>query len=516
MKDNEFIKIRDEFSKKLEPKVIKSKIDDWNFYTNSTDENMKELEKSQEEISRLYRNEEIYNKLKALEKSGLENKHLAKQLKDLTQIFDEELNAVELKKALRDKENEIMGKYNKYVPMLEGKETTHAEISKILQNEKNINLRENSYKAAVKIGDVIANDLVELVIMRNDFAKNKGYKNFFEYQLKDVYNVDVNYLQSLLDEVYDNTKEVNKKIQSEYKKELADEYGIEVNDLKIYHYGLLLSNSPAKEINKSLKNKEQIVDISKKAFLDMGYDIDNMPIILDLFPRKNKNNHGFCFDIEAGKDARILANITNTAKSINTLCYELGHCVYHLGISKELPYLDQTAYPAVTEAVAMMMGDLQQREDILKGIVSDQTLAKFKEDLKKTEAAFISRSMMIIAFEKAMYENPNQNLKQIWHDLKVKFTGIDNNEELNNEWATIPHYISHPAYYQNYFRAELIKAQMYKHLHKKLGNITENKNTADYLNNNLFKYGTCIEENELIEKFTGETLSSKAFCEMLA
>ena len=32
----------------------------------------------------------------------------------------------------------------------------------------------------------------------------------------------------------------------------------------------------------------------------MGYDIDNMSITLDLFPRKNKNTHGFCFEIEAG------------------------------------------------------------------------------------------------------------------------------------------------------------------------------------------------------------------------
>ncbi len=515
MKDNEFIKIRNEFSEKLEPLVIKSKIDDWNYYINSTDENLKKLEKSQEDISGLYRNKDIFNKLKTIEKSGLEDKHLAKQLDNLTKTFDDELNAGDLKKALRGKENEIMGKYNKYVPMIDGKETTHAEISKIILNDKNIDLRKKAYNAVVKGGDLIAEDLVKFVKMRNEFAKTKGYNNFFEYQLKDVYDVDANYLQNLIDEVFDNARETNKKLQSEYKKELADEYGIREKDLRIYHYGLLPQNNPVKEINKSIKTKELVVDISKKAFLGMGYDIDNMPIILDLFPRKNKNNHGFCFDIEAGKDARILANLTNTAKCINTLCHELGHSVYHLGISQTLPYLDRTTYPAVTEAIAMMTGDLEQRENILKGIVADEALNRYKNDLKKTEAAFINRCMLIIAFEKSMYENPDQNLSEIWNSLKNKYTGIDGEEAPQNEWATIPHYISHPAYYQSYFRAELIKAQMYKQLHKELGNITENKNTADYLNNNLFKYGTCIEENDLIEKFTGEPLSSKAFCETL-
>lgn len=515
MRDNEFIKIRDEFSKELEPRQLKSGIDCWNFYINSTDENMKKYESSEEKVYELYRDKDTYKKLLELEKEGLNDKHLTKQLKDLTREFDEELNAGELKKALREKENEIAGKYNKYVPMIDGKETSKAEINKILQNEPDVDLRKKAYDAKVKGGDIIANDLIDFVKMRNEFAKTKGYNNFFEYQLKESYDVDADYLQNLLDEVYDNAKDVNRKLQLENKKELADEYGIGVDDLRAYHYGLLLDNDPAKEINKSLKDKEQIVDISKKAYSGMGYDVDNMPITLDLFPRKNKNTHGFCFDIEAGRDARILANLTNTTNSIDTLCHELGHCVYHIGISRDLPFLDQTSYPAMTEAVAMMMGDLQQRENILKDTVSEETLDKFKKDLKKSEAKFINRSMLIIDFEKSMYENPDQDLGKLWHDLKVKYTGANEKEEINNEWATIPHYLSHPAYYQNYFRANLIKAQMYKHLHNELGNITENKNTADYLNKNLFRFGTCMEENELIERFTGEPLSSKALCETL-
>ncbi|MBQ2591884.1 MAG: M2 family metallopeptidase [Candidatus Riflebacteria bacterium] len=515
MRDNEFIKIRDKFNEVLKPKAIKAEIDGWNFYTNSTDENREKLEKAQEDVFKLFRNEDIHNKLKDIEKSGLENKHLAKQLKKLIEAFGEESNSREYKRALHEKVNAILSKYSKYVPMLDNKEISHAELSKITQREKNIDLRIKAYEAKVKGGDLIAEDLVSLVKMRNEYAKFKGYNNFFEYILKDVYDVDSDYLQNLLDEVYNNAKEINTKFQNEYKKELADEYGIKANDLRAYHYGLLLDNNPAKAVNESLKTKELVVEISKKAFLGMGYDIDNMPIMLDLFPRKNKNTHGFCFDIDAGKDTRILANLTNTTESINALCHELGHSVYILGISSELSYSDQTAYPAVTEAVAMMMGDLEQKEDILKGIVADEALNKYKKDFKKSEASFITRNIFYIAFEKQMYENPDQNLQQLWHNLKVKYTGTNNNDKLNNEWATIPHFISHPGYMQNYFRAELIKAQMYKHLHKELGNITENKNTANYLNNNLFKYGTSLEENELIEKFTGEPLSSKAFCESL-
>ncbi|MCR5265552.1 MAG: M2 family metallopeptidase [Cyanobacteria bacterium RUI128] len=515
MREKEYLKLRDGFCKELEPKAHKAEIACWDFYINSTDENMTTYQTLQEEVFDMYKNEEMFDKLQSLSKDGLKNKHLNKQLKDLTRDFDEELNAGELKKALRNKENEIAAKYNSYVPKIDGKETSKAEISKLLQTEKNVDLRKKAYDARVEGGDLIADDMVEFVKLRNKFAQSKGYKNYFEYTLKEVYDVDADYLQGLLDEVYTNAKGVNTKLQAENKKELADEYGIKPEDLKAHHYGLLLENNPTKGINDALKDKEQVVDISKKAYRGMGYNVDKMPITLDLFPRKNKNTHGFCFEIKAGEDSRILANLTNDSNSIDTLCHELGHCIYNLGIDTKLPYLDRGTTPAMTEAVAMMMGDLQQKEDILKGVVPDEVLDKFKADFKKSEAKFINRSMLIIGFEKSMYENPDQNLPQLWHDLKVKYTGANENEELNNEWATIPHYLSHPGYYQNYFRANLIKAQMYNHLHDKLGNLTENKNTAEYLNKNLFRYGRSIEENDLIKQFTGEPLSSKALCETL-
>ena len=490
MREREFIQLRDEFSKELEPKKLKSNIACWEFYINSTAENQKKYEDLTEDVYELYRNKDIYKKLVSLSKDGLEDKHLSKQLKDLTREFDEELNAGELKKAMRDKENDIAAKYNQYVPMIDGNETSKAEIGVILQNEKDVELREKAYNAKIKGGDIIADDLIELVELRNKFAQSKGYKNYFEYNLKESYDVESDYLQNLLDEVYENAKGVNEKLQAENKKELADEYGIGANELRAYHYELLLDNNPAKGVNEVLKDKEQVVDIAKKAYLGMGYDVDKLPIILDLFPRKNKNTHGFCFDIQAGKDTRILANLTNDTHSIDTLCHELGHCVYHLGVDTNLPFLDQNETPALTEAVAMMMGDLQQRENILKG-------------------------MLIINFEKSMYENPRQNLPKLWHDLGVKYMGKNEAEELNNEWATTPHYLSHPAYYQNYFRANLMKAQMYKHLKEDLGNLTENKNTAKYLDERLFKYGLSIDEDELIKQFTGEPLSSKALCESL-
>lgn len=504
--------IREDFSKIWYKKYLKMCEADWNFYINSNPQNLDIMTKAQDEYSNLFKDKNYYEKFKNLDKNNLNN-HEQKQLKNILKDFEEEIHSGEELKQLRNKENEIAQKYNSYVLKIDDKEVTRVDIQKILQTETNPDIRKKAYEANIAAADFIANDLKEFVKMRNNFALKKGFSNYFEYKLTEDYEVVLNDLLCLLDDVYFKSKDVIKNIIEDKQKDLKNFFN--VDELKPYHYGLLLDNDPAKKVNECFKNKEQIVEISKTTYKNMGYDVDKLiddkKLTLDLFPRKNKNTHGFCFDIDAGCDARILANLTNNTNSLDTLNHEMGHCVYTLGISRELPFVDRQTYPAMTEAVAMMMGDIQKRENILKNIVPADVLEEFKNTFRKDEANFIAHSQVIINFEKEMYENPDQDLKKLWHDLKVKYQLRSENEESDNGWASIPHYLSHPAYYQNYFRATLIKAQIYNYLLDKLGNITENSKTAEFLDKNLFQYGISMEENELIEKLTGKKLRADDF-----
>ena len=512
--ENKFVNLRENFSEKLYPQILKCSISEWNFFINSTDENLKIMNNAQDEYQKLWQDEKIYKEFLKLKNATL-NKHEEKQLKDIIKNFEEELNSGEDLKKLREKESEIAQKYNSYIPKIDDKEISKAEINQILQKEANIDLRKKAYAANILGGDLIADDLKEFAKMRNKYAKTQGYNNYFEYKLKESYEVDINELENLLDKVYLEAKDLINNVISKKQEDLSKFFGVKKDNLKSYHYGFLTENNPEKKVNDYLKNKEQIVDIAKSAYKGMGYNINKLvedgKLVLDLFPRKGKNTHGFCFNIDAGKDARILANLTNNTSSIDTLCHELGHCVYTLGVSKNLPYFDREEYPAMTEAIAMMMGDLQKRENILKNTVPDDVLNEFKKTFVEDEVNFLTKALTLINFEKQMYENPEQDLKQLWHDLKVKYQMRSEKEELDNGWATIPHFLSHPAYYQNYFRATIIKAQMYNYLTSKLGNITENNKTANILKNELFQYGISMDENELIEKFTGKKLSVEDF-----
>ena len=513
LRDN-FLKLRDDFCEKLYPALVNENIKCWNFYINSNDENLKALNEASDKMTYLYKDINLYEKLKKIKENENQlTKNEKKQLENLIKVFREVLETGTDLKELRNIENEISKKYNNYKPQIKGKQTSKPEITKILETEKNTEIREKAYLANIKGADLIAEDLRKFVIKRNEYAKKQGYSDYFEYKLKEEFDVDSEELYKLLDDVYIKTKDEIKKVLEKEKNELKEFFGTE--KLESYHYGLLMDKIPDRKVNSYIKNKEQIFDISKKTYENMGYDIDRYleeeKLKLDLYPRENKNTHGFSFDIDAGKDARILANLTNNMESLRVLNHEMGHSVYTLDISRDLPYLNQTTYPAVTEAVAMMMEDLQKRENILKDTVPADLLEEYKQTFKETELKFLTKALIQINFEKEMYKNPNQDLKKLWHDMKVKYKLRDESEKLDNEWATIPHYLSYPAYYQNYFRAAIMKAQMYNYLKSQLGNITENSKTAEFLKEKLFKFGTSLEENELIKNMTGKKLSVNDF-----
>ena len=216
-----FIDLREEFSPALDKVLRGSEKSAWDFYINSSAENLKAYETAQNEFNTLFSDKKLYDKFKNINKNDLPH-HEQKQLKDILRTFEERLESGELFKFLEQKENEIAQKYNSYIPEIDGRQTSKTEISKILQVETDADIRQKAYEANIKGGDLIAQDMKEFVIKRNEFAKNKGYDNFFDYKLKEDYDVDADFLEKLINEVYDNSKDKIKKIQDEKYSQLKE------------------------------------------------------------------------------------------------------------------------------------------------------------------------------------------------------------------------------------------------------------------------------------------------------
>ena len=162
----------------------------------------------------------------------------------------------------------------------------------------------------------------------------------------------------------------------------------------------------------------------------------------------------------------------------------------------------------------MMMESVPYREGFYqKELGMTQDLVKKLEVMRlKDSVNFMKWATVLINFEKGLYANPEQDLPKLWYGLKQKHMLENVPAVLHHEWACVPHFLSHPVYYQNYLRAEIMASQMYDAMHAKLGNLSENKDTAEYLRTKFFRFGASLKEGELLKRFTGSALNVDAYC----
>ena len=78
--DEKFIELREKISKDMEPMMSDAEAACWDFYTNSTEENMNKMNVAQDKSTEFFDNAEIYAELKEINKSGgVKDKKLQKQ-----------------------------------------------------------------------------------------------------------------------------------------------------------------------------------------------------------------------------------------------------------------------------------------------------------------------------------------------------------------------------------------------------------------------------------------------------
>ena len=90
IKDNEqkFVALREEISKEMKPIMSGVESACWDFYTESTPENMDKMNAAQDKADNFYDNKETYAKLKDInDAGGVSDKKLQKQLRNLTSAF---------------------------------------------------------------------------------------------------------------------------------------------------------------------------------------------------------------------------------------------------------------------------------------------------------------------------------------------------------------------------------------------------------------------------------------------
>jgi peptidyl-dipeptidase A len=229
-------------------------------------------------------------------------------------------------------------------------------------------------------------------------------------------------------------------------------------------------------------------------------------------------------------DVRILQNIKNNEKWMETTLHELGHAIYSSNIDRSLPFiLRDSAHTLTTEAIAMLFGRENTNPTFLKEYceLSEEKITELAEKLFKAkrlrQLVFARWAQVMVRFEGALYKNPDQDLNKLWWQLVKKYQLIDFERD-KPDWASKVHFTIAPIYYHNYVFGELFASQLHHHV---LSNFlkTNSKNysylssneISNFLKNEIFIPGKKYRWDKLIEKSTREQLNPahfvKEFCD---
>ncbi len=425
---------------------------------------------------------------------------------------------------------------NTYRPKIGDKSYSNNELAEMMRKERRSKKRQQIWEALKQVGQQIAPQIVELAKLRNKGARMLGDANFWEMTVK-LQEFEPDQLLAIFAELESLTDEPFKAVKGDIDKEMARRFKVKSADLMPWHYDNPFFQAPPPSAKIDLdklyrgKTKEAIVEITERQFADIGLPVNEVMARSDLYEREGKDQHAYSFNIDRAGDVRTLMNIKPTARWMETSLHEAGHAIYSSNIDPALPFnLREAAHMFTTEGIAMLMGALSNHPDwIVKyiGAPAKKVRAQEKaiwEQGRRGRLVFARWTMVMFHFEKALYENPDQNLDVLWWDLVERFQLLKRPQDRQMpDWAAKPHFTIAPVYYHNYMLGELFAAQLRAALAKRAKDqgptqafrFNDRQELGNFLREEVFKPGMRWAWPEFVKKCTGESLTARFFAQEL-
>lgn len=483
------------------------------------------------ELRGFYSDKKNFEELKKWQKSGdIKDPLLLRQLNILLRSFKGNLLPSELLEKICQKEALLNQLYGQFRAQSEGVELSENAILKILKHENNPSKRLKAWQASKEIGQTLAAHILELVQWRNESAKISGYDNFFQMQL-DLQEVDDVWLEKNLAELASASDAAYQTTLNEINSKLALRFAVSIDELGPWSWAdpFCQADPLDSESLDNLVDEINLIDVCKDFYQAMGFNVQGILDRSDMFERPGKNQHAFCTHIDRSGDIRTLNNLQPTLKWLDTLLHELGHGVYEIGLSTDLPWLLRAPPHMIpTEAMALIAGRQAYKEPFLKSFLKKQLQEKphllalieqATKKLKRSQLVFSRWVLVMTHFERELYRNPDQNLNELWWYCVEKYQGVKApaNREGCHDWAAKYHVGLAPIYYFSYLLGELLASQLEEMLEKELGSCEiGNTKAGEKLKERLFKPGASLSWNELSKHSTGHPLNATAWLKQFA
>ncbi len=515
----------------VRPLEIAAARGNWTASITGTDKDFRQKEEAETQLDLKLADPRAFAELKAIREHPPADKLLQREIEVLYLEYLPNQVELELLKQMRAESNVVEQAFNVFRPVVGGHEMTDNEVRRILTTSKDSAQRRAAWEASKRVGAQVEPHLKRLVKLRNQNARKLGFKDFHVMQLS-VNEQSQQEVLALFDELDALTRQPYRQAKAELDAVLARNCGITPEELRPWHYhDPFFQEAPQADETRfeGVYSGLDIPRLCREFYAGIGLPVDDVLRRSDLYEKKGKCPHAFCFDLDRQGDVRVLTNLVANEQWLETLLHELGHSVYSSkNIPASVPYaLRCESHILTTEGVAMMFERFADDAGWLKAMgVKMADEAAFRHtaaQARRNRLLIFSRwCQVMFRFEMALYDNPEQDLNRLWWDLVEKYQEVRRPEGRNEpDFAAKIHIVVSPVYYHNYLLGRLFASQVHHAIARDVLHGADparmvyvgNKAVGRFMTQRVFAPGRTLDWRQLTRFATGADLSPEAFAE---
>ncbi len=382
---------------------------------------------------------------------------------------------------------------------------------------------------------VLEHDYLQIVALRNRFARALGYENYFDYKVRKQERMTPRELFDIIDDFLGRTAETNQRGLAALRARHGDG-ATQPWNLRFRMSGdVMREMDPYLPFNKGLK---RWVD----SFRRLGITFHGATLQLDLLNRPGKYQNGFCHSpVPAWRDEQgrwIPSHINFTAeatpnqvgsgwRALTTLFHEGGHAAHFANVAQNAPCFSQEYAPtsaAYAETQSMFCDSLVEDADWLSryavnaaGDPMSEALIAARIASRQPFLAFDDRAIAAVSmFEAALYAMTDEArtadaVLQLARETEIRILGGASPRPL----LATPHLLNQEssAAYHGYLLAEMAVSQTRDHLLGRVGYLADNPAIGPLLEEHYWRPGNSVTHDATLMSLTGERLSGRSLAD---
>ncbi|WP_421307158.1 M3 family metallopeptidase [Aeromonas veronii] len=381
---------------------------------------------------------------------------------------------------------------------------------------------------------VVGNGFLEVVALRNRFARAMGYRDYFAYKVRKNEQMSPDQLFAILEDFIARTDARLQQSLVELKA-AKGEAALLSHNLRYF-----VSGDVTRQLDPYVPFSRALRDWVE-SFRRLGIQYRGATLTLDLLTREGKYENGFCHGpvpsfFQHGEWIPAVVNFTSLAdpaqvgsgwNGLNTLFHEGGHAAHFANVTGNAPCFSQEFPPtsmAYAETQSMFCDSLLDDADWLKryarnaaGEAVPDALIKEMIEARQPFRAFNERQIALVAyFERDLYamdeaERTPEAVLALARQWERKIVGVESPRPL----LAIPHLLNQESAcaYHGYLLALMAVEQTRAFFLKRDGYLTDNPRIGPDLAAHYWGPGNGMSHDETLRSLTGEGFSAVPLAE---